>query len=214
MLMRVRPFHNFTRWFQREYLVILIALLPGCRCDIDNMARHPAVRPSEPSTFFADQRSQRPTIAGTVPWGRNSLQQDVSFIQADELLYTGKVNGKVVDLFPFPMTRAMMERGRQNYNIFCAVCHGGTGDGDGMIVRRGFPRPPSYHDPRLLASPAGHLFDVITNGFGTMYSYRDRISVEDRWAVVAYIRALQLSQHATLDDVPRGQAIAPPEAKP
>jgi len=205
---------NTLGWFRREYLVFFFALFPGCRCDVDNMARQPARRPLEPSNFFADQRSQRPTIAGTVAWGRSSLQQDVSYIQADELLYTGKLDGKIVDLFPFPITRPKLERGRQQFDTFCAVCHGRTGDGDGMIVRRGFPRPPSYHDPRLVASPASHMFDVISNGLGTMYSYRDRISAEDRWAIVAYIRALQLSQHATPADVPPGQPIAPPETKP
>jgi mono/diheme cytochrome c family protein len=96
----------------------------------------------------------------------------------------------------------MIERGQQRYNIYCSPCHSRTGDGRGMIVQRGFPPPPSFHDQRLRDAPAGHFFNVITKGYGAMYSYASRIPVDDRWAIVAYIRALQLSQHATIDDVP------------
>jgi mono/diheme cytochrome c family protein len=123
-------------------------------------------------------------------------------MRTDELKYTGRVNGVVADQFPFPVTREVLERGRARYNIYCSPCHDYTGSGRGMIVQRGFPPPPSYHIERLRQAPAGHFFEVMTNGFGAMYSYSGRITPEDRWAIVAYIRALQLSQHATLDDVP------------
>jgi mono/diheme cytochrome c family protein len=115
------------------------------------------------------------------------------------------VNGVPVSAFPFPITRQVLERGRERYNIYCTPCHGYTGEGRGMIVQRGFPQPPSYHTDRLRQAPVGHLYDVISNGYGAMYSYAARISPEDRWAIVAYIRALQLSQHATADDVPEAE---------
>ncbi len=99
-----------------------------------------------------------------------------------------------------PVTRQSLARGRERFNIYCAVCHGATGDGNGMIVQRGFPQPPSFHDQRLRDAPAGHFVDVITNGYGVMYSYASRVAPEDRWAIAAYIRALQLSQHAASAD--------------
>ncbi len=117
-------------------------------------------------------------------------------------MFAGKVNGVAVDAFPFPITRQDLERGRERYNIFCSPCHDYTGSGHGMVVQRGFPPPPSYHIDRLRNAPVGHFFDVMTNGYGTMYSYASRVSVEDRWRIAAYIRALQLSEHATLNDVP------------
>ncbi|MDW8167442.1 MAG: cytochrome c [Acidobacteriota bacterium] len=120
----------------------------------------------------------------------------------DEHLYTGKVRGQLAETFPFPITRSILERGRERYDIFCAPCHGRDGYGEGMIVQRGFRQPSSFHTDRLRQAPVGYFFDVITNGFGTMYSYASRIPPEDRWAIVAYIRALQLSQNARLQDVP------------
>ena len=108
----------------------------------------------------------------------------------------------VADEFPFPITPADLQRGREEYNVFCTPCHGYTGTGNGMIVQRGFPQPPSYHIDRLRQAPAGHFFEVMTNGFGRMYSYAARITPEDRWRVAAYIRVLQLSRHATMGDVP------------
>jgi mono/diheme cytochrome c family protein len=115
------------------------------------------------------------------------------------------MNGSVADTFPFPITRKDLDRGRERFNIYCTPCHDYTGSGHGMIVQRGFPAPPSYHIDRLRQAPVGHFFDVITNGSGTMYSYAARVSPEDRWRIVAYIRALQLSQKASVDDVPRAQ---------
>jgi cytochrome c len=120
----------------------------------------------------------------------------------DAHLCEGKVGGKDATTFPFPITREIMTRGRERFDIYCAVCHGRTGDGDGMIVQRGLKHPPSYHIERLVSAPVGHYFDVMTNGFQTMYSSKDRVSVQDRWAIIAYIRALQFSRRASLKDVP------------
>lgn len=162
----------------------------GCRSD---MQVQPRYDPLAPSTFFDDGRSVRPEVPDTVARGH---------LRIDEHLYTGKVNGVPVETFPFPITRQVLERGRDRYNIYCTPCHDYTGSGRGMVVQRGFPPPPSYHTDRLRQAPVGHFFDVITNGYGTMYSYKARIPAADRWAIVAYLRALQMSQHATLEDVP------------
>lgn len=157
------------------------------------MHDQPRYEPLEGSSFFADQRSARPLVEGTVPRG---------FLRTDEQLYTGKSGGQPVDTFPFPITKQVLERGRERYNIYCSVCHGRDGTGNGMIVQRGFTHPPSFHIDRLRQAPVGHFFNVMTNGIGAMYSYASRVRPEDRWAIAAYIRALQLSQNATLDDVP------------
>src|SRR5579864_6423098 len=138
-------------------------LLSGCRLD---MHLQPKYLPYEPSSFFPDGRSERQPVEGTVARGE---------LRTDELLYTGKVNGAVADLFPFPITAADLSRGRERYNIYCSPCHDYTGGGSGMIVQRGFPVPPSFHLARLRQAPAGHFFDVITNGFGLMYSYASRV---------------------------------------
>ncbi|MCS7157936.1 MAG: cytochrome c [Blastocatellia bacterium] len=172
---------------------LLLALALGgsaCRQDMHDQPRY---EPLEGSTFFADSRASRPLVEGTVPRG---------FARMDEHLYTGKVRGQLAETFPFPITRSILERGRERYDIFCAPCHGRDGYGEGMIVQRGFRQPSSFHTDRLRQAPVGYFFDVITNGFGTMYSYASRIPPEDRWAIVAYIRALQLSQNARLQDVP------------
>ena len=149
--------------------------------------------PLRQSTFFADERSARPLVAGTVARGQ---------LREDTLLYTGKVDGADATVFPFPIDERALRRGQERFDIFCAPCHARTGEGDGMVVRRGYRRPPSYHDDRLRSAPVGHFFDVITNGFGAMPDYAAQITAEDRWAIAAYIRALQLSAHASLDDVP------------
>jgi cytochrome c len=160
------------------------------------MQVQPRYNPYDPSAFFDDGRSVRPLVPGTVARGQ---------LRLDELLYTGKINGKEADEFPFPITKGDLERGRDRYNIYCTPCHDFTGSGRGMIVLRGFPQPPSFHMDRLRQAPAGHFFDVMTNGLGVMYSYAARITPEDRWRIAAYIRALQLSQGATLGDVPAAQ---------
>jgi cytochrome c553 len=167
-------------------------LLAGCRLD---MHIQPKYLPYEESTFFADGRSERQPVEGTVARGQ---------LRLDELYYTGRENGVVVDKFPFPITKTDLERGRERYNVFCTPCHDYTGTGNGMIVRRGFPQPPSYHIDRLREAPAGHFFEVMTNGFGEMYSYAARIQPADRWRIAAYIRVLQASQNAKIDDVPEG----------
>ena len=178
----------------RGALLALVAVWgAGCRVD---MHEQPKLKPSDASTFFADGRADRPVIPDTVAQGH---------MRANELLYTGRINGVAVDEFPFPVTTEVLKRGRERYNIYCTPCHDYTGSGRGMIVQRGFPPPPSYHLERLRQAPAGHFFEVMTAGFGAMYSYAGRIPARDRWAIVAYIRALQLSQHATLEDVPAGE---------
>jgi mono/diheme cytochrome c family protein len=162
----------------------------GCHQDMFNQAK---TKPLTESAFFADGRASRPPVEDTIPQGHR---------RSDELLYTGKVGGVLSNEFPFPVTREVLDRGELVFNIQCSVCHGKLGDGDGMIVQRGFKRPPSFLLDRLRSAPAGHFFDVMTNGFGAMYDARSRVPPEDRWAVAAYIRALQLSQQAGLEDVP------------
>lgn len=183
-----------SRGFARLRIVAWVGaaafLLGGCRLD---MHVQPKYLPYAPTSFFADGRSERPMVPGTV--ARSDLR-------LDSLLFTGTENGAESNRFPFPITKADLERGRERFNIYCTPCHDYTGSGDGMIVQRGFPHPPSFHSDRLRAAPVGHFFGVMTNGFGAMYSYADRVDVGDRWRIAAYIRVLQLSRNATLDDVP------------
>ena len=158
----------------------------------------PRYNPFDPTDFFEDGQSARMPVPGTVPRGDLTMGPE-------ELLYTGKLNGALVDAFPFPVTREVLNRGRERFNIYCTPCHGLSGDGDGMIVQRGFRRPPSLHTDHLRAAPAGHFFDVIANGFGVMYPYGYRVAPRDRWAIAAYIRALQLSRQASISDVPAAE---------
>ena len=162
----------------------------GCRQDMHDQ---PKYIPLRESSFFTDSRSARPIVAGTVARGQ---------LHDDTLLYTGKSGGTDAELFPFLITDAVMSRAQERYNIYCSPCHGRTGRGDGMVVRRGFRRPPTFHQDRLRDAPVGHFFDVITNGFGAMPDYAAQVRAEDRWAIIAYVRALQLSEHATVADVP------------
>ena len=171
-------------------MLIAAMAFAGCRLD---MQIQPKYKTYEPTDFFDDGRSERQPVAGTVARGQ---------LRIDEHLYTGKVDGKLADTFPFPITANDILRGQQRYNIYCSPCHDYTGSGRGMIVLRGFPPPPSFHIDRLRQAPVGHFFDVMTNGFGAMYSYAARVTPEDRWRIAAYIRALQLSEHATLADAP------------
>jgi|SRR6185437_7944575 len=168
-----------------------LAFLAATGCN--DMAHQPKYKPLDPSSFFPDGRSARVPVADTVSRGP---------LELDPLLYQGKINGHDADMFPFPVTAQVLARGRERYDIFCSMCHGRLGDGEGMVVQRGFPRPPSFHIERLRKAPVGHFYDAITNGYGRMYSYADRVPVKDRWAIIAYIRALQLSQNAPLSDVP------------
>ncbi len=155
----------------------------------------PRYNPYDPSDFFGDGQSARLPVAGTVPRGDLTLGPN-------ELLYTGKLNGQPSEVFPYAVTKEMVQRGRERFNVFCSPCHGFAGDGDGMIVQRGFRRPPSLHDDRLRTAAVGHYFDVITNGFGVMYPYGYRVPPADRWAIIAYVRALQLSRQAPVADLP------------
>ena len=172
-------------------VALAAAALVSCRQDMHDQPRYIPLRPSG---FFNDGRSERPLPEGTVARGH---------LNDDTALYTGKgPDGKPLDTFPFPVTKEVIERGQQRFNVYCTPCHDRTGTGDGMIVRRGYRKPPSYHIDRLRQVPNGYLYDVITSGFGAMPDYAAQIPPRDRWAIVAYIRALQLSQNASLNDVP------------
>ena len=165
------------------------------------MQNQPRFKPLRKSDFYADGRSSRPLVPGTV--ARGQLRDDTYF-------YTGMIGKEAGDVMPFPVTREVLERGRERFNIYCAPCHSRTGDGNGMIVQRGYRRPPSYHIDRLRQAPLGHFFDVITNGFGAMPDYAAQVPPADRWAIIAYIRALQLSQAAPASLVPAGVSMPSP----
>ena len=169
----------------------------------------PRYNPYDPSSFFADGRSARQPVPGTIP--RDTVLAGDAGSDRESLSARS-------DAFPFPVTRAVLDRGRERYNIFCAPCHGLGGDGDGMIVHRGFQAPPSYHIESLRRAPASHFFEVITDGFGAMYPYGYRVPPRDRWAIVAYIRALQLSRQANIAAVPEPERLklmsAPPGNTP
>lgn len=167
------------------------------------MHDQPRVKPLAKSDFFADGRSARPLLEDTVARGQ---------LRDDERLYTGKTGQDFSTEFPFSVDRVLLDRGQERYLIFCAPCHGQVGRGDGSVVRRGFrSKPASFHEPRLREKPVGYFVDVIGNGFGAMQDYAAQIPARDRWAIAAYLRALQLSQNATLDDVPpaRRAELAP-----
>ena len=174
----------------------------GCRQDMHDAPRYEAF---EASSSFADGRASRTAPAGTVARG---------WLRDDEALYTGKVAGQVIDQFPFPIAHADLQRGQQRFNIYCTPCHDATGSGKGMVVQRGYRPPPSFHDERLRAAAPGHFFDVITSGFGAMPDYRAQIAPRDRWAIVAYIRALQLAQRASTSDVQGGDPTKVPRPAP
>ncbi len=181
-------------------------LAVGCRYDMQDQPRYKAYKKSD---FFSDKKAMRDLPEGTIPRG---------FLREDKVFFTGKkenadLNAAVesttdasgntlvtsfpndIEKFPMPITKELVDRGQDRYNIYCIVCHGPNGGGDGMVVRRGFPQPPTYHDDRLRNAPVGHFFDVMTNGWGKMNSYASQIQPADRWAIVAYIRTLQLSQN-------------------
>jgi mono/diheme cytochrome c family protein len=188
-----------------------LSLVSGCQ---QQMAAQPRYEPLTPSAFFPDGRSARPLVAGTVARGQ---------LHTDRHLFTGLRTppleagsgpaqqakkdhaaeyGNAFDTFPFPISAAVLKHGQERYMIFCVVCHDPLGNGQGKIVERGYTPPPSFHIDRLRQAPVGHFFDVITNGYGSMPDYRSQVPPRDRWAIVAYVRALQRSQHASLEDVP------------
>jgi hypothetical protein len=168
---------------------LILAAQCGCHGDMYDQPRND---PLEKSDFFDDGRASRPIVAGAIARGE---------LREDQALYTGKRDDKLVDEPPLKIDWALLARGRERFNIFCTPCHGRAGHGDGMIVRRGFRKPPTYHSDRLRGVPIGHFFDVITNGFATMPDYAQQIPVRDRWAIAVYLRALQLSQHAKFDEL-------------
>jgi len=157
------------------------------------MHDQPSYSPLEPSEFFADGMSARAPVEGTVARGQ---------LRLDKHLYEGRVDGQFAESFPFAIDRAGLDRGHERFDVFCSACHGRVGDGAGMVAQRGFRRPPTLHDDRLRTVPPGYLYDVITNGFGAMWDYSAQVDVRDRWLIVAYLRALQLSQHTELGDAP------------
>jgi mono/diheme cytochrome c family protein len=176
-------------------------LLAGCSLKQD-MALQPKNRPLSPSDFFTDGRSERPLVENTVP--RGSVETDALFVAKDS------------NSFPLPVTQDLLERGEGRYKIFCTPCHGLQGDGKGMISMRGMKHPPTFHENRLRQSPNGYFYDVITNGFGAMYGYSAQIPPRDRWAIVAYVRALQLSRNAKVAELPadvREKVMHPPAEK-
>jgi len=175
-------------------LSVLLVLTSSCRRDMFNQ---PSSKPLTQNDFFQDnQMASRPVVMHTVARGH---------LNEDEAFYTGKIGTNLVTTFPMPITPEILQRGRERYDIYCSVCHGRTGEGNGMIVQRGFPVPPSYHIDRLREAPVGHFFDVMTQGYGIMYSYAERVNPEDRWAIAAYIRALQLSYNAKLAELPAAE---------
>lgn len=179
----------------RSLPAVLLALfaLSGC---VQEMADSGRIKPFDTTDFFDDGMTSRSPVAHTV------ARDDLGI---DELRQHGTIDGELADRFPFAVDDARIERGRERFDIFCSPCHDRVGSGRGMVVQRGYRQPPSFHIERLREAPAGHFFDVITRGFGAMPSYAAQIPIDDRWAIVAYIRALQLSQNATLDDVPQGE---------
>jgi hypothetical protein len=180
---KIRP--KSSRW-----IALAVICLAACRRDMQDQPKYKDFRGS---AFFDDKRSARPVVEDTVARG---------FLLADQRLLTGKENGQPIAALPVPLTRDLLARGRDRYAIYCTPCHGMTGNGLGIVVQRGFRQPPSFHIDRLREAPVGYFYDVMTRGFGSMMDYAAQIPVGDRWAIAAYLRALQLSQRTTISDVP------------
>lgn len=187
-------------------LLVTVVLTAGCFRDEPssqppihlnpNMDDQPRYNSQAPSTFFPDGATMRTPVPGTVPRG---------WLREDQIYFTGKIDTTPVEKSPVPTTMQLLKRGQERFNIYCSPCHSRIGDGRGIVVERGMLPPPSFHDERLRTAPDGHFFDVMTNGIRNMPPYRFQVSVEDRWAIVAYIRAIQRSQNARLEDVPADQ---------
>ncbi len=174
-----------------SWLLLCVVLVSACHQSMYDQPKYK--KPYMATSFFADGMVARPRVPGTI---------SQSQVLADEHFYTGQVDGEFVTTFPFPVTIQVLRRGQDRFNVFCSPCHGRVGNGLGMIQRRGLVPPANYHVDRLREIPVGYMFDVITNGFRNMYAYGPKIPPEDRWAIIAYVRALQLSQNASCDDVP------------
>ena len=172
------------------FVAVILVALGGCR---QKMADQPSYTPLQASEFFEDGMASRTPVPGTVAVGQ---------LREDEVFYTGKLGEEFVDTFPGEVSIDVLRRGRERFEIYCSVCHGRRGDADGMIVQRGYRKPPSFHTDDSRSRAVGYFFDVMTNGFGVMPSYSGQISPEDRWAIAAWIRTLQFSQNARLEDVP------------
>lgn len=183
-----------TRTLRRlgQGALLALLLLPGCELR-QAMYDQPKYKALEASSFFPDGRSARNPVAGTIAQGQ---------LRLDRHFYEGKADTGLATTLPMPLTAALLERGHQRFDIYCSPCHDRTGRGNGMVVQRGMKRPPSYHIDRLRTAPVGYFYDVITNGFGAMYSYASRIPPEDRWAIAAYVKTLQFSQQASYDQLP------------
>ena len=178
------------RSFSWGSVVLYLVFLTGCQ---QEMADQPRYKPLAASPFFEDGRSARALVSGTVARGQLHLE---------EPLYTGRVKGEEVTDLPLPLTHELLARGRERYNIYCTPCHDHVGTGHGMIVQRGYPHPLSFHIPRLRQAPIGHIFVVMSTGYGAMPAYEQQVPPQDRWAIAAYIRALQLSQYAPMAALP------------
>jgi hypothetical protein len=183
-------------------VTLAFVALTACRQDMHDQPRY---KPLAETDFFSDHRASRPMVEGTVARGH---------LHIDEARYTGKIAGQEIEQFPIPIAKEDIERGETRFNIYCTPCHGRIGDGNGMIVLRGFRQAASFYSDKLVHAPVGHYYDVITNGFGAMPSYASRIQPDDRWRLIAYIRALQLSESASINDVPadqrQGLTVEPP----
>jgi len=192
------------RTFRYAFPMAALLILAGCRQDMHDQ---PKFKPLAKSDFYTDLRSSRPLVEGTVARGQ---------LHEDTYSYTGMIGNSATpgDYMPFPVTREVLSHGRERFNIYCAPCHSRVGDGQGIVPSRGFVKmPPSFHIPRLQKAPLGYFFDVMTHGFGIMPDYAAQISPEDRWTIVAYIRALQMSQNAPASLVPAGQPVPSPAPK-
>jgi mono/diheme cytochrome c family protein len=204
-------------YYTLAFLVVLLVSVMGFRGmpatrppiemfpDMDHQSKY---KPQAESKFFADGRADRPIPAGTVPFGRSAHQADPAFLRADDVHYAGKnPDGSFLHGFPTDVVvnEALLRRGQGRFEIYCAPCHGKLGDGQGITKSYGMVATPSYHDDRIRNMPEGEIFNTITNGKNTMFPYADKLSPDDRWAVVAYVRALQRSHHGTIDDVPLEQ---------
>jgi mono/diheme cytochrome c family protein len=182
-----------TSFFKIVFALAILSAFTGCRRDMFNQ---PKSNPLRESNFFPDGAASRPIPPHTVARGD---------LKNGKIFYTGMIGTNLVTAFPLRITREILQRGQQRFEINCVPCHGVTGEGNGIAVQRGFPAPPSYHIERLGTAPVGHFFDVMTRGYGVMFSQAERVTPEDRWAIAAYIRALQLSQNAKLADVPMNE---------